>query len=107
MFTEAALAHGRATEAGDSRLANKQSDALEALRKEFERRGAEGQEALLTLMRHNEAWVQLWASAYGLLCVPQHAEPVLVKLSLAPGLCGFTAETTLEEWRKGSLRFED
>ncbi len=105
---KAASLHGQATERGDYRVGNKQYDLLVSLHKELKRRGGEGRAAILSLMRSEDIGVRLWASTRALRFAPGLAEPALEEIASIPrSLNAFTAQMTLEEWRKGNLKLDD
>jgi len=107
LYQDAALQHGHGLDTGDSKTANKQYHALRAIEKELRRRGSDGFALFVNLMHHEAPWVRLAAAAYGLRFAPAQAETVLQELVSLSGTCGFTAEMTLAEWRKGNLKFEE
>lgn len=103
-YTEAAIAHGLATNTGDSRSANAAHDRIasiyRALRAEGER------ERLLPLLDHRELSVRCWAAAHALEFAPEQAEPILEFVAKhEAGLVGFSAKQTLVVWRTGELSF--
>ncbi len=105
---KAASLHGQATERGDYRVGNKQYDLLVSLHKELKRRGGEGRAAILSLMRSADIGVRLWAATFALRFAPEQAALVLEEIARGPrSTTRFTAEVTLEEWRKGNLKLDD
>lgn len=103
-YVNASIAHGAAIDAGDYRTANRQNDVTAAISNELRKRGQERR--LLDLLEHENPWVRYWAAGEALQCAPGEAEPVLRRLAaLPPSLVRLTAETTLDEWRKGNLKF--
>ena len=62
-------------------------------------------EELSNLLDHENVYVQLWASSYMLQLSGSKAEKVLENLATLKGNIGFCAEMTLQEWRKGNLKF--
>lgn len=103
-YITAASAQGTATSTGDYRKANSQHDRVQAIYREFRSRGKSAQHVLLGLLGYPDEAVQCWAACHALEFAPQEAEPVLEKLSSCQSICGFNAEMTLKEWRKGSLK---
>ena len=60
---------------------------------------------LVELYTHENPYVRLTAATYTLTICPQQAEKVLKDLMpIKKSLVGFTAEMTLQEWRKGNLK---
>jgi hypothetical protein len=104
-YAEAAAAHGRASAEGDHRTANAEQERLAAAYRELRSRGPEAQRALLALLDHPAPEVRSWAGAHALEFAPEQGEQTLAKLAAEGGLPGFNAETTLETWRQGTLRF--
>ena len=58
----------------------------------------------MTLHDHENPYVRLWAAGYTLSLPNSGAEEVLVALS-SIRVIGFDARMTLQEWRKGNLKF--
>ena len=107
-YERTASLYGEAFEAYDSKTTNKQYDILVRIESALKRRNAEGRAAILSLMRSNDKGVRLCAAATALSFAPEEAEAVLKELTLGPrGEIRFTAQLTLEEWRKGNIKPED
>jgi len=62
---------------------------------------------LLGLLDSPDVGVKLWAASHALEFAPTDGELVLEALSRSSeiGISKLTAETTLKEWKKGSLKF--
>jgi hypothetical protein len=104
-YADAAIDHGRSTTT-DAERANASADTIATIYRELRRRGPESQAALLTLLDHLNPSVRSWAAAHALEFAPPRGEPVLEKLARGPhGVVRLDAEMTLQEWRKGRLRF--
>jgi hypothetical protein len=101
----AAAVHGEATEDGDYRTGNKEHDKLTAVCRELRTRGLKEQRALLGSLDHPDDAVRGWAAAHALEFAPEEGEPVLESHAAGESLASFAAEITLEEWKKGSLKF--
>jgi hypothetical protein len=105
-YRNAALAHGSATEAGNHRLANAAHDRVASVYRVLHRQGDPAIRRLLDLLTDPEPAVRLWAASHGLEFASDRAVSILEELSREePQLLGFTAETTLKQWRAGKLRF--
>ncbi len=104
-YAESAVAHLSASDEGDYNAANRAHDLIAAVYSELRARGREAQERLLSLLGDPRAEVRSWSAAHALEFAPSRGEPVLTELSRAGGAIGMSAEMTLREWRKGSLRF--
>lgn len=106
MYTEAARVHATATESGDYKKANRAADLLAAIYAELRRRGQKSQMALLPLLSHDDPGVRGWAASHALEFSASDGQRVLEDLiATNKGFLGLDAKTTLEEWRKGRLRF--
>jgi hypothetical protein len=105
-YSQAAAAHGKATEEGDHKTANKMANMVSSVYSELRRRGAEAQRALLPLLHNENPGVRLWVASHALEFSPIDGEPVLVELaSTYHSFTGMTAQVTLSQWREGKLRF--
>ena len=68
-------------------------------------RGIEGENGLLTLLRHERLEVRGWAAAHALDFASDRALPVLEEIAAGPAsLEEFTAKNVLQQWRNGTLR---
>jgi hypothetical protein len=104
-YEQAAVIAGKATESGDYKANNKAVDTIQAVYAELRSRGPEARRALLGLLGHEDPGVRLWAASHALDFSPGDGEPVLEELCSVGQLLGFSAKTTLQEWRKGNLKF--
>jgi hypothetical protein len=98
-----AVAHGAATNTGNSEVANKHHDALMEALHALREQGDQGAGALLGLLDDREAWVRCWAATHCLVEDEARAKCVLEKLVEEPGFVGFDAEMVLSLWEKGEL----
>lgn len=104
-YAAAAVAHGAATESGNSEEGNRSADLLLAINQELRRRGPDVHRGLLRLLSHPQPAVRGWAGSHALEFAPKEAECALEEVARIPkSLIGFTAEWTLREWRAGRLR---
>jgi hypothetical protein len=103
-YEVASKAHGEKTMTGTP-SSDPDADTVAAVYRELRRRG--NGRALLVLLDSPDAGVRVWAGAHSLEFAPAEGEPVLVALAeeTDAGLIGFSAETTLREWRAGRLNF--
>lgn len=104
-YEDAARTHGAATESGDYKAGNKAADLVAAIYSELRNRGEDAQRTLLPFLRNNDLGVRGWAAAHALEFAPSEGEAVLQAMILLGGLRGLSAKTTLDEWKKGRLRF--
>lgn len=102
-YRDAATRHGKATETGDHKAANKMANVVATVYSELRRRGA--REHLLPLLTDEAGGVRLWAASHALEFAPQQGAQVLTSLASAGRLLGMSAEMTLREWRAGRLQF--
>lgn len=104
-YRTASAEHGRATDGGDAKAANKGFDTLVVLRKELRSRGDEGWQRLCSLLRDPEPGTRYWAATFLLEFAPQEAEAVLSELASIPkSLVGFSAEMVLKQWKDGIFK---
>ena len=106
-YRRAAAAHRQASAArdGDHKTVNRHHDAVATIYRELRSRGLSAQLALVPLMQDANVGVRCWAAAHGLEFAPERAEPVLGELAADETLLGLVAQTTLEVWRDGQLKF--
>ncbi len=105
IYVAAATARGEATEDGDYRAGNKQHDVIVAAYREFRARGPEAQRSLLGLLDHPNESVRGMAASHALEFAAEEGAPVLELIAKSESIHGFTARITLEEWKKGTLKF--
>jgi len=104
-YASAARDRGRALEAADPNRANAHFDALTSIYRELKRRGRQSLQGLAELGVDPDPYVRA-AAGWALIEVdPKQARQVLEQVSKLPGLSGFSAQTTLDEWDKGRLTF--
>lgn len=105
-YAAAAADHGRATENGDHKRANKAYKVIESVFRELRRRGPEALRQLGSLLDSPDAGVQCWAGAHALEFAPEDAERALSAVASGNSrLIGLSAEMTLKQWRAGKLHF--
>lgn len=102
VFEEAAFVQGEATEAGDYRTANRNSDKI-AMATAFLKEHKE-LHRLSGFLQHESTGVRVWAAAYLLPIMESVAVQVLESIADdEKGIQGLCAKTTLAEWRNGTL----
>lgn len=102
-FKEAAISHAVATEASDYRLANESADKIRRSVNWLDKGGARTE--LSTLLEHDCIGVRIWSAAYLLNTeLSDKAVEVLTAAGKTKGVQGFDARTTLDEWKKGTLK---
>ena len=105
VYRASARSHGEATEHGDHKTANGSANAIAAIYVEIENRGSDAADRLLALLTDPAPGVRLWSASHTLDRFPARAVPVLEQLTSSTRLIGMSAQTTLNEWRAGRLRF--
>jgi hypothetical protein len=105
LYERATIEHGRASESGDYRTANRESETIISVYRELRSRGLESQKALLSFLNHEDLHVRVMAAAPSLEFALEEGEPVLIEISKSRGIAPLDARMTLQEWRKGNLRF--
>ena len=104
-YVTSAIAHGQATLSGANREGGRHADNIARLYSAIRSLGTVARQSLLALLEHNDHSVRVWAAAHSLEYAPEMAKPVLEVEASRPGMIGFSAKMTLEEWRKGRLHF--
>ena len=109
MLTTRAKIRGHELDRGSPQRANAQFRIMVKLSCELMRRGRSVHPKILSLLESDNPYVRMWAAFLAFeIDVPQ-AERVLADIERSyagtgrPSL-GFTAQFTLEQWRKGALR---
>lgn len=101
-YIDSASTHGRATESGDYRLANKSADKLLKLRDLLYSLEDRGESILLSLTVHSDFSVKAWAGADLLPVNEAEALKVLrYVIQNDKGLAAFDAQIVIEEWQAG------
>jgi hypothetical protein len=98
-----ALAHGRATKAGDYKEANRNHDKLLALVPKIRACGQDGEAVLLALTEDSDEAVVCWSATHVLPFDEKRALAVLSELAKKPGPMGFNAKMVVQQWKKGEL----
>lgn len=102
-YAAAARRHGAATEVGDAAAANEAFRELDSRWSQLRASRTQWQQAFLDLLADPSPWVRLWTASHALHVDSERAAPVLEVLTSEQGLCGFTAQVTLEAWKKAQL----
>lgn len=103
-YVDSAVKHGRASQVGRHEDANAAYEVLARAYRELRRRGPQAQDLLRPLLAHPDPFVRAWAGAHALEFAPEEGEATLRALAdTDPGLAGFDAKITLDEWRAGRL----
>lgn len=105
-FAKAASEHGKFTAACDPNRANAKFDQMAKLYGEIRRRGITAQRRLLMLLKSDDPNIRIHAAGYALDFEPKEAEKVLTEiLETQTGALRMDARMTLQQWRKGEIRF--
>ncbi|WP_169791508.1 DUF2019 domain-containing protein [Sandaracinus amylolyticus] len=102
-YADAARRHEQGTNDADPRKANRAARELTRLWKQI-RRSDEQLAEFVELLGHEALSVRLWAATHLLPIDPLRAERAIEELTREPGILGFGARMTLQEWRAGRLR---
>lgn len=104
-YIQLTISRGEALEEGNSKKANKQFDKIRKIEKELKLDSDLYVKYFEPLLEHENDYVKVNA-AYSLLpLTTKKSEKVLAELSKKRGLMAFEAEMTLQEWKKGNLKF--
>lgn len=106
-YEQVSRARGRALNAGDSRSANNAFDEETIIREELRRREPSAIRGLLVLLNSDDPWVRCDSAIPALFFASHQAETVLEKLVQSERrVLKVVARMTLEQWRKGGLKFQ-
>lgn len=104
-YVDAAEKHGKSTDRGDPRSANRAHAELRKALHELRAMPDRGEGALLDLTKHPSDSVRVWASTHLLPLAEAQALTTLERLAnTATGEVRFDAEVVLKEWRAGRLK---
>ncbi|APD06392.1 hypothetical protein UJ101_00855 [Flavobacteriaceae bacterium UJ101] len=103
-FIEASIKHGEASKEGDYKLANKNYDKLVSILKYLKENDSIF--ILKKFLIHEDLNVQLWAATFLLEENEEEAIKLMTKIANQniPHY-SFDAKITLEEWKKGNLKW--
>jgi hypothetical protein len=105
-FAKTAAEHGHFTAACDPKRANAKFRQMAKLYGEIRRRGITTQCQLLTLLSNDDPNIRFHAASYALDFEPTEGEKTLTEiLETQTGALRLDARMTLEQWRKGEIRF--
>ncbi len=102
-YKNLAIAHGKATLAGDYKAANKNHDKLISLVPMIRDYGKEGVAALARLAEDADDAVVCWSATHLLKSNEAKAIAALNRLTAKSGPMAFNAEMVLKQWKKGEL----
>lgn len=101
IFKEAANKQAEATEKGDYKTGNKCYDEIVRVITFLKNENAISN--LFNLLSNASIGIRMWAAFYLLPTYPKDSIEVLEKIAKRNDIHSLTAETTLNEWRKGNL----
>ncbi len=104
IFEEASTKQVEATEIGDYKNGNKNYDKIIKVISFLKTENSI--ESLLQYLSHSSIGVRLWSACYILPINEKMAIKVLENITKEEGIISLTAETTLNEWKKGNLKFQ-
>ena len=103
-YTKYASQHGKATEQGDYKEANKAHDKLIKIYQQIKEQGNLVHPMFKNMLHSSDPSVRSWAASHSLAISPKEAEAVLTDIGKIPNsLVAFSAIITLEEWKKERL----
>lgn len=103
MFENAANNQALATEQGDYKVANNNYDIIVTVTEFLKENNSI--DNLLNFLNHPSVGVRIWAASY---LLPKHEKEglkVLEEIAKSSGIHAFDAETTINEFKKGNLKF--
>ena len=104
-YRAAAAKHGRATQTGAYREANKAYRELIRCATRLRQKGADAQAGWTKLLDDDDDSVRVWAASHILEFAPDDAARVLRSIANGnPGPDGLNAEMVLREWKAGRLQ---
>lgn len=103
LFQEASIKQVEATEEGDYKTGNKSYDLITKAAAYLKEEGAITE--LKPLLCNSSVGARLWAACYLLPVYEKESLSVLEQIAKGSGIYSLTAETTMSEWKKGSLNF--
>lgn len=108
-YIEASIIHGKATNEGKHREANKQYSKLSKIYKTLKNDSVLAESILTELLNHENLFVKAWAAAHALTLDinVKLAESILLDISCMDdiGILQLDAEMTLKQWKDGNLKF--
>jgi hypothetical protein len=103
-YIKNAILNGDCTERGDYKKVNESYHKIESLYKKMKEVDSD-LTFLRPLLKYDNGSVRLWSATYLLPLRTKEAEKVLEELSKKNGFVAFDAKMTLQEWKKGNLKF--
>jgi hypothetical protein len=111
-YVHVATAHGEAVGSGNTRVANKNAELLQAAYRGFQRNPEVAIPLLRDVMRSESEYAQVWAAAHSLAlgieieCAMRTLERIASGSHMgARGLNEMAAGMILDQWKKGELRY--
>lgn len=103
-YLQNAIEHGKATDSGNHKKANKYHDELIKTFKKLREEENSWVSLLENLMKHDNDHVKCWAATHLLSEIEAKATKVLEELKNGNGISSFNAEMVLDEWKNGTLQ---
>lgn len=103
IFEKASVKHAEATEQGDYLTGNKCYQQITKAASFLKNEHAIS--ALQEHLYHPSTGVRLWAACYWLPVNESEGIEILQEIASKSGILSLTAEVTINEWRKGNLKF--
>jgi len=106
-FVEAAIDHGRFTDSGDSKRANKAHDKIIVALSKMKMLPDHGESILTLLLEHTNNAVKGWSATYLLPFNEKLAIYTLEDIASGSGFVAFDCQMVLKLWRAGTLKLVD
>lgn len=103
LFERSSILQVEATERGDYKTGNKNYDKI--IKAANFLKAENSINSLFPYLCHPSIGVRLWAAFYTLTFNEKEAVKTLEEIIKSDGMVSLTAETTLNEWKKGNLKF--
>lgn len=102
-YRTCAEAYGAAYMRGDHKVTNRNYDKLTVLVAKLRTCGEKGEAILRRLMKDESDAIAMCAATHSLPFAERDALDVLDSIARRGGVIGFSAETTVKEWKSGRL----
>ena len=103
IFEEACVLHIEATKNGDYKTGNKCHSRIMQAIAFLKSENAIGN--LKDYLSHPDVGVRLWSASFWLPIDEEEGINILQDISNGSGIISLMAETTIQEWKKGNLKF--
>lgn len=104
IFEEASIIQVESSENGDYKTGNKNYNKI--VKAVSFLKNLNSINSLFQFLDHKHPGPRIWSAYYTLPIDEKNAVKVLKELSNQPGIISLIAKTTLDEWKKGNLKFD-